>query len=160
MSKHNNSRRRLGRRGFLKTASIAAAGAAAFPHIWIPGRARASTQGFGTAKHLLYFRLSGGFRFPTCFNANVSSEFNPFGAATGLPEGVEWGMGSLLADDGWLTRSYRRRGCPRSRRSPRTWPSSPAWTTSPSRAVPTATMLPDWSGTSPATSAERPASSP
>ena len=109
MSKHNNSRRRLGRRGFLKTASIAA-GAAAFPHIWIPGRARASTQGFGTAKHLLYFRLSGGFRFPTCFNANVSSEFNPFGAATGLPEGVEWGMGSLLADDGWLTPELQAEG--------------------------------------------------
>ncbi len=99
----------LSRRGFILSSS-AIAGAAAFPHIWIPGRARASTSGFNTAKHFLYFRLSGGFRFPTCFNANVAQEFNPFGQASSVAEGTEWGVGSLLADDGWLTPELETEG--------------------------------------------------
>ncbi|MGB1699264.1 MAG: transcriptional initiation protein Tat, partial [Nannocystaceae bacterium] len=99
----------IGRRRFLLSSS-AVAGAAAFPHIWIPGRARASTSGFNTAKHFLYFRLSGGFRFTTCFNADVAQEFNPFGTASSVAEGTEWGVGSLLADDGWLTPELQTAG--------------------------------------------------
>jgi hypothetical protein len=91
---------RKSRRSFLKGVGIAGGSALAFPHIWIPGTARA-TQGRGTAKHLIYIRLSGGFRFPTGFNADVAEEFNPFGSATGVASGTEWGPSALLGRDAW-----------------------------------------------------------
>lgn len=87
----------LGRRRFLAAAAAGSALAAA-PHIWIPNRGIAQSAGRGTVKHLLYIRLSGGFRFPVAFNANVASQFNPFGrATTGVPSGTDWGVGSLLS---------------------------------------------------------------
>ena len=97
-----NNRFRSGRRNFLKVAGLSA-GAIAFPHIWIPRSVRAETSGFNTAKHLLYFRLSGGYRFPTGFNADVAPEFNPFGTASGVPSGASWGVSSLFQDGEWLT---------------------------------------------------------
>lgn len=60
-------------------------------------------MGFGTAKHLVYIRLSGGFRFPTAFNGDMGSEFNPFGTAPSVANGTEWGVGRMLAQDEWLT---------------------------------------------------------
>lgn len=91
------------RRSFLKLGTAAAA-AASFPHIWLPNRAAAqtSTSGRDTIKHLVYIRLSGGFRFPVGFNADVNSEFNPFGMASGVPSGVDWGVGDLLSQTGYL----------------------------------------------------------
>ena len=74
------------RRGFLKAlgvGGVTAGAAMGFPHLWIP-RAHANTVGFGTAKHLIYIRLSGGFRFPTAFNSDVGNEFSPWGTADGV----------------------------------------------------------------------------
>lgn len=85
---------RVGRRAFLG-ASAAAAGVASFPHIWVP-RAVAQTSSHGSIKHLIYIRLSGGFRFPCAFNGDVGAEFNPFGTASGVPSGVQWGVSQLL----------------------------------------------------------------
>ena len=100
----------LRRRRFLQTVGLAA-GASAFPHLWIPGPARASTtSGHGTAKHLLYIRLSGGFRFQTCFNAEVAPVFNPFGAASEVPGSVDWGVGQLLTRAPWLTPELENAG--------------------------------------------------
>ncbi|MCA9653706.1 MAG: DUF1501 domain-containing protein [Myxococcales bacterium] len=91
----------LTRRRLLKGAGVAAT-AVAFPHLWIPREVKA-TAGFGTAKHLVYIRLSGGFRFPTCFNGDMGSVFNPFGVATSVASGTEWGVGRMLQQDEWLT---------------------------------------------------------
>ena len=73
-------------------------------------------------------RLAGGFRFPTAFNADVNSEFNPFGLASGVPSGVQWGVGDLLSRSGYLTaerttagmRSRPASWAARQRRSPAT----------------------------------------
>jgi hypothetical protein len=86
------------RRGFLKTlglGGVAAGAAIGAPYLWIP-KAHAETVGFGTAKHLIYIRLSGGFRFPTAFNSDVGEEFSPWGVASGVASGTEWGVGKLL----------------------------------------------------------------
>ncbi|MCA9705993.1 MAG: DUF1501 domain-containing protein [Myxococcales bacterium] len=92
----------LTRRRLLTGAGAAAATAVALPHLWVPRPVRA-TVGFGTAKHLVYIRLSGGFRFPTAFNGDVGNQFNPFGLATGVASGTEWGPGRLLGENEWLT---------------------------------------------------------
>lgn len=89
------------RRRLLQGAGVATA-AAAFPHLWIPKEAKA-TVGFGTAKHLIYIRLSGGFRFPTAFNGDTGNQFNPFGLAQGVASGTEWGVGRMLGENEWLT---------------------------------------------------------
>jgi hypothetical protein len=78
-------------------------GAAAFPYVWIPRHVHAATEFNGVAKHLLYFRLSGGFRFTTAFNGDVADIFNPFGLGTGVADGTQWGVSRLLTDDSWLT---------------------------------------------------------
>lgn len=85
----------LGRRGFLSLAALGAT-ALALPHIWVPRSAAAQTAANGAIKHLIYIRLSGGFRFPTAFNADVGGQFNPFGLASGVPEGTQWGVSKLL----------------------------------------------------------------
>ena len=86
----------ISRRTLLKGAAAGGLLATAAPHIWIPkGIAQSSAR--DTVRHLLYIRLSGGFRFPTAFNAGVGNQFNPFGVASGLPGGTEWGVGQLLA---------------------------------------------------------------
>lgn len=92
---------RLGRRRFLGATAAAAVAGFAAPHIWIP-RAVASSGARGSIKHLICIRLAGGFRFPAAFNADVAAEFNPFGLASGVPEGVGWGVSSLLANSGYL----------------------------------------------------------
>ncbi len=99
---------RITRRRLLKGAGVAAT-AAAFPHLWIPRPVKA-TVGFGTAKHLVYIRLSAGFRFPTAFNGDVSSQFNPFGLATGVASGTEWGVGRMLGQDEWRTEELAELG--------------------------------------------------
>ncbi|MEM6989350.1 MAG: DUF1501 domain-containing protein, partial [Myxococcota bacterium] len=47
--------------------------------------------------------LSGGFRFPTAFNGDLSGQFNPFGLANGIASGTEWGVGGILGENEWLT---------------------------------------------------------
>jgi uncharacterized protein (DUF1501 family) len=83
------------RRRFL---GLAAAGAVGFgaPHLWLRRRAMAQTAAPGSIKHLIYIRLSGGFRFPCAFNGDVAEQFNPFGLASGVPDGVSWGVSRLL----------------------------------------------------------------
>lgn len=99
----------LTRRRLLQGAGVAAT-ALAFPHIWVPRPVHA-TVGFGTAKHLVYIRLSGGFRFPTAFNGDVGSEFNPFGLASGVASGTEWGVGRMLGENAdWLTEDLQAMG--------------------------------------------------
>lgn len=83
------------RRRFL---GMAAAGAVGFgaPHLWLKRRAIAQTAAPGSIKHLIYVRLSGGFRFPCAFNGDVAEQFNPYGLASGVPDGVSWGVSRLL----------------------------------------------------------------
>ncbi|HLM43552.1 MAG TPA: DUF1501 domain-containing protein [Myxococcaceae bacterium] len=76
--------------------------ALAFPHLWLPREARAQTPGHGQVRHLIYIRLSGGFRFTTAFNSDVAAEFNPFGASDRRAPGTEWGAGKLLERATWL----------------------------------------------------------
>ncbi|MCA9681112.1 MAG: DUF1501 domain-containing protein [Myxococcales bacterium] len=102
-----NRKNNLGssRRGFFKTlglGGVAAGAALGAPYLWIP-KAHANTIGFGTAKHLICIRLSGGFRFPTAFNADVAEEFSPWGTASSVASGTEWGVGELLSRSDWLT---------------------------------------------------------
>ncbi len=92
----------LGRRRLLGL-SVAAAAGLSFPHIWVPRAAQAATRARGSIKHLIYIRLSGGFRFPCAFNGAVADQFNPFGVASGVPSGVDWGVSSLLTGASWLT---------------------------------------------------------
>ena len=80
------ARSKLTRRRLLQGAGVASAGLV-FPHLWIPREVHA-TEAFGTAKHLVYIRLSGGFRFPVAFNGDVGEQFNPFLNAISLA--LEW----------------------------------------------------------------------
>jgi len=91
----------LRRRSLLKAGGLAAA-SFAMPHIWIPRQVHA-TEAFGTVRHLLYIRLSGGFRFTTSFNGAVAEQFNPFGLAPNVSSGTEWGVGGVLDGNMWLT---------------------------------------------------------
>lgn len=84
------------RRSFLKSSGLLAAGAVAAPHFWVKNEAVAQTSAHGALKHLLYIRLSGGFRFTAAFNGDVADEYNPFGLASDVPSGVEWGPTALL----------------------------------------------------------------
>jgi hypothetical protein len=93
------------RRSFLKGMGATAAAATAstmLPHIWVPNEAYAATAARGEVKHLLYIRLAGGFRFTTAFNGDVAPEYNPFGMADNVADGVEWGVGKLLQDAPFL----------------------------------------------------------
>jgi hypothetical protein len=93
------------RRSFLKGMGATAAAATAstvLPHIWVPNKAYAATAARGEVKHLLYIRLAGGFRFTTAFNGDVAPEYNPFGMADNVADGVEWGVGKLLQDAPFL----------------------------------------------------------
>lgn len=109
MTKPSDRLSTLTRRRLLKGAGLTAAAAAAFPHVWVPRPVKA-TVGFGTAKHLVYIRLSGGFRFPTAFNGDVGNQFNPFGLANGVASGTEWGVGRLLGESEWLTEELTELG--------------------------------------------------
>lgn len=90
----DETKRKFGRRGLLKGFG---AGALAFaaPHVWIP-KAVAATSGRGTVKHLLYIRLSGGFRFTAAFNGAVDGRFNPFEPSTARAANAEWTPSKLL----------------------------------------------------------------
>ncbi|MCH2110884.1 MAG: DUF1501 domain-containing protein [Polyangiaceae bacterium] len=102
-AKKGTSRRRI-----LQWGAAAAAGVA-FPHIWVPRPARAAGGGAGSIRHLIYIRLSGGFRFPCAFNADVAEQFNPFGLQSdGVPSGVDWGVSSLLSRSAFLDGEGRR----------------------------------------------------
>lgn len=94
-------RSRFSRRSFLGAGAATAAGVS-LPHIWVPRPVGAQTAGRGTIKHLIYVRLSGGFRFPCAFNADVADQFNPFGSASGVPDGVQWGVSRLLESASYL----------------------------------------------------------
>src|SRR5690606_36810017 len=93
---------RFTRRSLL-SASAAASLGFAIPHIWVPRPVRAATPAFGTVKHLIYIRLSGGFRFPCAFNGDVAAHFDRHGAASGVPSGVDWGVSSLMEEAPYLT---------------------------------------------------------
>lgn len=101
MARHDDSKPAgIKRRSFLKRSGLIAAGAAvAAPHLWVKNDAIAQTSARGALKHLLYIRLAGGFRFTAAFNGDVADEFNPFGLAEGVPDGVDWGPSALLGRD-------------------------------------------------------------
>lgn len=94
----SRSRPRLNRRQLLAGATAALA----FPHVWIPGAARAQTAGRGALRHLLYMQLRGGFRFTCAFNGEVAPRFNPYGLAGMRAPGTQWGASVLLERSGWL----------------------------------------------------------
>lgn len=104
-------RTKFSRRRILQGTGLTAA-ALAFPHLWIPREVHA-TSGFGTAKHLLYIRLSGGFRFPIAFNGDNGDQFNPFGLASGIASGTEWGVGRMLDQNEWRTEELAALGMKR-----------------------------------------------
>ena len=108
-SKTPPSKLRVSRRGVLKLGAATAA-ATAFPAVWVPKPVRAQSGGRGSVRHLLYIRLSGGFRFQPAFNADVAAEFNPFGTASGVPDGVQWGVGNLLQRSNFLNDARRAAG--------------------------------------------------
>lgn len=102
MTDHNAKKGfKPGRRSFLKGMGVAAA-TIAMPHVWVPNKALAQTEARGAAKHLIYIRLSGGFRFSAAFNGDTASEFNPFGKAENVASATEWGVGKLFELAGWL----------------------------------------------------------
>lgn len=71
--------------------------------VWIPNPVYAQQcTGRGGVKHIIYIRLSGGFRFTAAFNGNVAQEFNPFGLANNVASGTEWGVSRLLEGADWL----------------------------------------------------------
>src|SRR5690606_30994613 len=92
---------------------LAAGAGLGFPYLWIP-KANANTNGFGSAKHLICIRLSGGFRFTTAFNSDTGDEFSPWGTASGVASGTEWGVGKLLetaaGEGGWYTSALQELG--------------------------------------------------
>lgn len=111
-TKQTSETPKLSRRKFLK-ASAAGVIAAGFPSIFIRNEALADNcLGIdGTVRHVLFIRLNGGFRFPVAFNSDVGSAFNPFGTVSnGVPSGVEWGVGSLLARTNFLTEDLSNLG--------------------------------------------------
>lgn len=89
------------RRSFLKGVGLATA-SAALPTVWIPNKAYAQTEARGSVKHLIYIRLSGGFRFTTAFNGGVAARFNPWGRPNKVADGTEWTPSELLARASWL----------------------------------------------------------
>ncbi|MBA2662209.1 MAG: DUF1501 domain-containing protein [Bradymonadaceae bacterium] len=101
MSDDKKTPSNFNRRSFLKGVGAVAA-SVAVPHIWIPNQALASSATRGAIKHLIYVRLSGGFRFTTAFNSDVAAEFNPFGVADKVASGTEWGACKLLEQASWL----------------------------------------------------------
>jgi uncharacterized protein (DUF1501 family) len=110
MTTSNQRLSKLSRRRMLQAAGATAAAAVAFPYVWVPRPVHA-TVGFGTAKHLVYIRLSGGFRFTTAFNGDVGNEHNPFGLAPGVASGTEWGVGRMLSETSeWLTEERQMLG--------------------------------------------------
>lgn len=93
----------MSRRGFLSGTLGALAASAAAPFFIGRGReAFARTPAFGRAKHLIYIRLRGGFRFTAAFNGSVATPFNPFGLASGVASGCEWGVSRLMASAPFL----------------------------------------------------------
>lgn len=97
-SNESPARPRVSRRGALKAGA-----ACTFPLIWVPKTAYAQQcTGRGGVKHLIYIRLSGGFRFTTAFNGDVGEQFNPFGLARNTATGTEWGPSRLLESATWL----------------------------------------------------------
>ena len=80
----------------MRGALAGAALGAVAPYVFVPKIGKAQSSIRGTVKHLLYIRLASGFRFPVAFNSAVAEEFNPFGVASGVPSGVDWGVGNLL----------------------------------------------------------------
>lgn len=100
----SDSKNSLNRRTFLKGVGVATAATASVgvPHIWVPNEAYAQTDARGSVKHIIYIRLNGGFRFTAAFNGRVADRFNPWGVATGIPQGTEWGPSALLARSAWL----------------------------------------------------------
>jgi hypothetical protein len=80
----------------LKSAALA------LPSLWLPSHALAQTAGYGAVSHVLYIRLSGGFRFSTAFNGAVDGQFNPFGVSGRKGGNTEWGVSSLLDSATWL----------------------------------------------------------
>src|SRR5690606_13138196 len=76
--------------------------AVAFPHIWIPNKAYAQAGPGQAVRHLIYIRLSGGFRFSAAFNGDVAAQFNPFGKASNVAAGTEWTPTELLGRSPFL----------------------------------------------------------
>lgn len=95
-AKASSSTGGVSRRTLLKGVAGLAALSATGPFIWVPKPVRAQTAASGSFKHLIYIRLSGGFRFPCAYNGDVGDQFNPFGLASGVPSGVAWGVSKLL----------------------------------------------------------------
>lgn len=89
------------RRGFLKGVAAASTIIAA-PSFWVPNRAFSQTVARGSVKHVIFIRLSGGFRFTAAFNGDVAARYNPFGLADNVSANTKWGVSRLLEQSNWL----------------------------------------------------------
>lgn len=87
--------RHFSRRSFLKTAAAGATAFTAAPWVFIPRKAYAGPA-TGSADAVIVLYAAGGLRSQPLFNADVSLQHNPFGIATNVAPGTEWGVGSIL----------------------------------------------------------------
>ena len=97
------------RRRFIKGAAMAG-GILGMPHIWCPKDAYAQSMARGQAKHVIFIRLSGGFRFTTAFNGGVDARYNPFGLSQSKGKKTEWGVSALFDSQGWLSEERKQLG--------------------------------------------------
>lgn len=92
---------KITRRSLLKLAASSAALAAA-PTVLAPRRARAATEVFGAARHVLVLHAQGGFRSHCTFNAVGSFRHNPFGVQA-ASSGTDWALGAACGHTSWTT---------------------------------------------------------
>lgn len=92
------------RRRFLSACGALTAGAALGPTILIP-KARATSPGFGSAKHVLLFYAQGGLRSHALFNAVGTQQHNPYGTQDAAP-GTQWQLGAVCGRDDIPTETF------------------------------------------------------
>lgn len=95
MTKKKPSSMRHSRRGFLKGLTAGATAAATAPWLFLPRRAHA-TPAFGAADSVIILYAAGGLRSQPLFHADVAHQHNPFGRATSVAPGTQWGVGTVL----------------------------------------------------------------
>lgn len=83
----------LTRRNALKLAATAAIA----PMVWSRS-AKAATEAFGSAKHVLLLNCRGGFRSHATFNAVGALQHNPFGSHPAIA-GTQWRLGAACLRD-------------------------------------------------------------
>lgn len=95
----------LSRRSFLRGAAAGATAVTAAPWVFVPRKAFAGPA-FGAADSVIILYAGGGLRSQPLFNADVSLQMNPFGLASNVAPGTEWGVGSILGQNAFPLFSF------------------------------------------------------